>query len=182
MSDASSSIRLFFALWPPEAVRKQLARLAEEVADHCAGHPVRPENLHLTLKFLGETDSNMIPSLCQAGSAIHHASFDLLLDKLYCWGKDNLIAAGISQNCNELNALVQDLRNQLTVAGVRCNTMKFVPHVTLVRHAKHDHIPEIIHPIAWTATHWSLVQSRISQYGSVYQSLAGWMLASPDNQ
>ncbi|MCC6917507.1 RNA 2',3'-cyclic phosphodiesterase [Nitrosomonas sp.] len=181
MSDTSSPVRLFFALWPPEAVREQLARLARKIADHCPGRPVRPENLHLTLAFLGETDRNMIPALRQAGSVIQNVSFDLLLDKLYCWGKGNIIAAGISQNSHELAALAQELRNQLTAAGVRYDMVKFVPHVTLVRNAKCNHISEIIRPVTWTATHWSLVQSRLSQYGSVYQSLADWTLAPPDN-
>lgn len=182
MSGTSSSARLFFALWPPEAARKQLARLAREIADQCLGRPVRPENLHLTLAFLGETDCSMIPVLREAGSAIHRAPFDLLLDKLYYWGRGNLVAAGISQDCNELGALVQELRNQFTAAGVRHDAVKFVPHVTLVRNTKRDYPPEIMPPVAWTAAHWSLVQSRLSQRGSVYQSLADWTLAPPDNQ
>lgn len=169
-------------MWPPEATRKQLARLARKIADRCLGYPVKPENLHLTLAFLGETDCNTIPALREAGSAIRHAPFDLLLDKLYYWGKGNLVAAGISQNCNELEALAQELRNQFTAAGVRYDTVKFVPHVTLVRNTKRDYPPEIMPPVAWTVAHWSLVQSRLSQRGSVYQSLADWTLAPPDSQ
>ncbi|WP_287719822.1 2'-5' RNA ligase family protein [Nitrosomonas sp.] len=59
MSDAASSVRLFFALWPQEEARKQLARLARRIADQCAGRCVRPENLHLTLAFIGEVDSSV---------------------------------------------------------------------------------------------------------------------------
>lgn len=184
MSSVAPSVRLFFALWPQEAVRKQLARLARRIADQCAGRCVRPENLHLTLAFIGEVDSSVVPILRQAGSAIHRTSFDLLLDKLHCWGKGSIIVAGVSQPCGELTVLVQDLRNQLSAAGVRYDTVKFVPHVTLVRNAKREpeqkHFPETIPPVAWAADRWSLVQSRPTPYGSAYQSLADWALASQD--
>lgn len=184
MSSVAPSVRLFFALWPQEAVRKQLARLARRIADQCAGRCVRPENLHLTLAFIGEVDSSVVPILRQAGSVIHRTSFDLLLDKLHCWGKGSIIAAGVSQPCGELTVLVQDLRNQLSAAGVRYDTVKFVPHVTLVRNAKREpeqkHFPETIPPIDWVADRWSLVQSRPTPYGSAYQSLADWALASQD--
>lgn len=185
MSSVAPSVRLFFALWPQEEARKQLARLARRIADQCAGRCVRPENLHLTLAFIGEVDSSVVPILRQAGSAIHRTSFDLLLDKLHCWGKGSIIAAGVSQPCGELVMLVQDLQDQFSAAGIRYDTVKFVPHVTLVRNAKQEpeqeHFPEMIPPVAWTASRWSLLQSQLTPHGPVYQSLADWVLASQDS-
>lgn len=185
MPDAASSVRLFFALWPQEEVRKQLARLARRLADQCGGRCVRPENLHLTLAFIGQVDSSIVPVLRQAGSAIRHTSFDLLLDRLHYWKKGSIISAGISQPCHELVVLVQDFRDQFSAAGIRYNTVKFVPHVTLVRNVKQEpeqeHFPETIPPIAWTAARWSLVQSRLTPHGPIYQSLADWVLASQDS-
>lgn len=183
--DAASSLRLFFALWPQEEVRKQLTRLAIKIADQHGGRCVRSENLHLTLAFIGQVDSGIVPVLRQAGSAVHRTSFNLLLDKLHYWGKDGIISAGISQPCSELAALAQDLREQFSAAGIRYDTVKFVPHVTLVRNAKREpeqkHFPETIPPVAWTAARWSLVQSRLTPHGPVYQSLADWVLASQDS-
>ncbi len=183
--DTASSLRLFFALWPQEEVRKQLTRLARKIADQHGGRCVRSENLHLTLAFIGQVDSSIVPILRQAGSAVHRTSFNLLLDKLHYWGKDGIISAGISQNCSELAALVQDLREKFAAAGIRYDTVKFVPHVTLVRNAKREpeqkHFPETIPPVAWTAARWSLVQSRLTPHGPVYQSLADWVLASQDS-
>lgn len=185
MPDVASSVRLFFALWPQEEVRKQLARLARRMADQCGGRCMRPENLHLTLAFIGQVDSSIVPVLSQAGSAIHHTSFDLLLDRLHYWKKGSIISAGISQLCCELMVLVQDLQDQFSAAGIRYNTVKFVPHVTLVRNAKQEpeqeHFPETIPPIAWTASRWSLLQSRLTPHGPIYQSLADWVLASQDS-
>lgn len=184
VSTAASTVRLFFALWPQDKVRKQLARLARRMANQCAGRCVRPENLHLTLVFIGEADCSVIPVLREAGARIQRSSFELLLDKLYCWGRGNIIAAGISQPCSELDSLAQELRDQLDAAGVGYDTIQFMPHVTLVRNARHHpgqaRWPEAIPPIAWKATHWSLVQSRPIQFRSAYQSLADWTLTPPD--
>jgi len=185
MSGVAPSVRLFFALWPQKKVRKQLGSLARGIADQYGGRCVRPENLHLTLAFIGQVDSSIVPVLRQAGSAIHHTSFDLLLDRLHYWKKGYIISAGISQPCHELVVLVQNLRDQFSAAGICCDTVKFVPHVTLVRNAKQEpeqeHFPETIPPIAWTATRWSLVQSRLTPHGPIYQSLADWVLASQDS-
>jgi len=46
--------RLFLALWPEEAERRQLADLAANVAGR---RRVRDDHLHLTLVFLGATDA-----------------------------------------------------------------------------------------------------------------------------
>ena len=185
LSDTTSFVRLFFALWPQEEVREQLAWLATRIADQCGGRCVQPENLHLTLAFIGQIDRSIVPVLCQIGPAIHCTAFDLLLDRLHYWKKGNIISAGISQPCPELVVLVQDLRNQFSAVGIRCDTVKFVPHVTLVRNVKQEpvqgYFPETIPPIAWTAIRWSLVQSRLTPHGPIYQSLADWVLASQDS-
>lgn len=50
-------MRLFFALVPPEELCRALDRAARQLAAGCGrGRPVRRENLHLTLAFLGETE------------------------------------------------------------------------------------------------------------------------------
>ncbi len=193
MTGATPTARLFFALWPhalqvsqqpQDRTRKQLARLAKHLADQYAGRCIRPEQLHLTLVFIGEVDGSVIPVLREVGARVQCASFKLLLDKLHCWGKGKIIAAGVSQPCSELSLLAQAVRDQLDAAGVGYDTIRFVPHVTLVRNASREPRqmlwPELIAPITWQATHWSLVQSSPTRQGSSYQSLADWALTPPD--
>ncbi len=55
--------RLFYALWPDDAARAQLAQAAAALNVH-DGQRVRDENLHLTLVFLGAVDAE-----CQAAPA-----------------------------------------------------------------------------------------------------------------
>ena len=59
--------RLFIAVDLPEPVRRRLARL---VADAPNGvRPVRPEQIHLTLHFIGDTDDAAVAALAAALAA-----------------------------------------------------------------------------------------------------------------
>ena len=53
--------RLYFALWPDDGIRLQLARYRIQLARDGNGHAVFPVTLHMTLAFLGDVDSTLIP-------------------------------------------------------------------------------------------------------------------------
>src|SRR5690606_10650260 len=48
--------RVFYALWPDEETRASLARATRHAVRRCGGRPIRRENLHITLAFLGSVD------------------------------------------------------------------------------------------------------------------------------
>ena len=52
-------MRLFFALWPDEGVRAELARWTRALHAACGGRTTRADKLHLTLAFLGEVTSSI---------------------------------------------------------------------------------------------------------------------------
>jgi 2'-5' RNA ligase len=55
-------MRLFVAFDLPSAVRNALATLAQRLKPECpAARWVRAESMHVTLKFLGETDPQKLP-------------------------------------------------------------------------------------------------------------------------
>jgi 2'-5' RNA ligase len=61
-------VRVFFALTLPEAHREGLARIVAGLRrrpDGDAVHWVRPANLHLTLRFLGNVDADGVPELVE---------------------------------------------------------------------------------------------------------------------
>jgi len=65
-------MRLFVALDIPDAVRRALRELMARLKSECAGARwVRPEGMHITLKFLGETDEAKLDSIRAALSTIH---------------------------------------------------------------------------------------------------------------
>jgi 2'-5' RNA ligase len=56
-------IRVFFAIWPKEAVWRQLCDLSEKLELVCGGRRTRAESIHLTLIFLGEMETSQLHSL-----------------------------------------------------------------------------------------------------------------------
>ena len=73
--------RLFFALWPDEAVRQQLAAISRQYRPEGARGVARC-NLHATLVFLGSTPKELIPDIFEAAGAIQSASFTLVMQQL----------------------------------------------------------------------------------------------------
>ncbi|MEK6945690.1 MAG: RNA 2',3'-cyclic phosphodiesterase [Nanoarchaeota archaeon] len=72
-------IRSFIAIDLPENVKKEVQRTQGQLPDFF-GKKVEPENLHLTLKFLGEIDEEKIKLVKEKLKIINTASFDLELD------------------------------------------------------------------------------------------------------
>jgi len=177
----SHIVRLFLALWPCAAVRNQLIKLAQQLENDCSGRRIRPGNLHLTLVFIGETEHRNIQTICQAATTIHHAPFNLTLDKVVFWKKAGVAVAGTNQCPAALTAFVQDLRHVLSALRIHYDaTHSFTPHVTLLRNIRQCKLPDSIATIDWPVTHWSLVQSRQTPTGSAYQSIADWAFESQD--
>lgn len=137
-------MRLFVALEIPRALRDELDR-------HCralrGGLPkarwVRPEAMHLTLRFLGETDPAVLPALHRELEAafIRVPAFSLRLDEPGVFpprGKSRVIWTGIAgadgQECEELSSLRDEVAGAVhRGASVEPEKRPFHPHLTLAR-------------------------------------------------
>ena len=60
-------LRLFFALWPSDVLRAELAAAAASACAQVKGEPVPPRNLHVTLVFLGSAPGAALAPLIEAG-------------------------------------------------------------------------------------------------------------------
>lgn len=99
---------------------------------------VEPDNLHLTLKFFGETDEQSIPGILQAlGSASAQSPhFTLHFSGLGVFGSrydPRVIWMGIHPEPGLLN-LAQNIRNELgKIHDFKTEQEHFVPHLTVGR-------------------------------------------------
>jgi 2'-5' RNA ligase len=98
---------------------------------------VEPQNLHLTLKFLGKTPSEDIKRIDAVlrEVATRYSAFELSLQKSGIFGSrydPRVIWLGTNNN-QELTALGEDVLNSLDVAGFSRDRQNFVPHLTLGR-------------------------------------------------
>ena len=125
-------MRLFVALSLPYDLVERLERM-------CSGLPgavwVRPENFHVTLRFIGEVDSIQAGDIDTALSALSGTSFQLSLTGLGQFGdgrKTRAVWVGV-QDSQELTALQGRIERAVQTAGLEAESRKFHPHVTLAR-------------------------------------------------
>jgi 2'-5' RNA ligase len=135
-------MRCFIAIEIDEAIRKALGRLQDELrgkADIKKSDAkwVNPENIHLTLKFLGEIKDEQAVDVCNITGDVagRHESFELDIESVGHFGGNSarVLWVGMGQNCEKLLELQQDLEQQLDLAGWPKETRKFSGHLTLCR-------------------------------------------------
>lgn len=133
-------IRSFIAIELPREVKYELAQLGSKLMD--ARHPfvkwVDIENVHLTLKFLGNVPGNQISEITEAiKEAVHGISpFRLEISGLGAFPKmaqPRVIWVGISGETGKLLDLQQRMDSKLVPLGFAREKQSFVPHLTLAR-------------------------------------------------
>lgn len=169
-------MRLFFALWPPAAVRGQLAGAAAACRAQCGGRAVPAPNLHATLAFLGEVPPSRIDALIDLTTRLARPRFDLLLDHVGCFRRARIVYAGASAVAPELAGLAADLAAALADAGFPAERRPYVPHVTLLRDARGAPAAPGFVPVMWHVRHIVLAESVRGASGPVYRDVHRFML------
>lgn len=168
-------MRLFFALWPDEAVRDELEHWSRELRAVCGGRPTRPENLHVTLAFLGNVEDARVAQVERAAAEVQPCAASLVLDRPGYWKHNRIAWAGASALPEGLEAFVAELRSALTRSGVAFDASKaFVSHVTLLRDAREPRPMPALAPIEWRLEGFALVQSLALPRGSRYEVRKSW--------
>ena len=167
-------MRLFFALWPDEAVRAELARWSRELHALCGGRTTPPEKLHLTLAFLGGVEDARVAEVERAADDVTPRVISLVLDRPGYWKHNRIAWAGASLVPPELAALASGLRAALEKSRIGFDAKPFASHVTLLRDAREPRaIPELA-PIEWRLSGFALVQSLTLPRGSRYEVRRIW--------
>lgn len=170
--------RLFFALWPDEAVRAQLGHLARNLV-HKDGRPVAAENLHITLVFLGSVTAERRGCTEAVAGRIQGKAFRLTLDRIGHWPKPRILWASPGDMPAELLALVRDLSEGLKTCGFMPETRPYQAHLTLARKVSRARSGLTMAPVAWDIDRFCLVRSLTLPEGAKYEVLASWPLAQP---
>jgi 2'-5' RNA ligase len=177
-------MRLFVALDLPHIVRQRLADLAIGLQ---GARWVPPENYHITLRFIGETQSHKAEEIDLALATLRGRSFSLSLagvGTLEKGGRVNALWAGVERN-PALEHLQGKIETALQRAGLARERRRFAPHVTL---ARLDNAPEA-KLAAWVQAHnlfrsepvvvghFTLFSSRLGKEQSVYTPEVEYPLA-----
>ncbi len=124
-------MRAFVALDLPEPVVDAIGALQEWLP---LGRHVAPDNLHLTLAFLGEQPDGVIAEADAALQGLRLPAFELSLCGVDVFGgpAPGLVFLGVAPN-PALGALHRKVMGALRGAGLGLGRVRFRPHVTLAR-------------------------------------------------
>ena len=175
--DQAPTLRTFFALWPPEAVRGELFGWAQACRARSEGRLVRRENLHATLAFLGEIDRSRLPELAALAQQSVAGRFELLLDRIGYWPHNRIVYAAAGAMPAPLSALARALALRLAGAGFRIEERPYFAHVTLLRAARRAPGGVPVAPVRWPVDAIALVQSARCEGRLVYRPFERWTLA-----
>ena len=134
-------MRLFLSISLNDELRGDLAAVVDELRRRASeGRFTLPENLHLTLAFLGECDQYQLDVAISAMNELHFEPFDLRIEGMGTFKQrgGDLWWAGV-QKCDELMTLQRDLARELRQQGFELEQRKYKPHITLGRQI---HLPQ----------------------------------------
>ncbi|MFL5244358.1 MAG: RNA 2',3'-cyclic phosphodiesterase [Gemmataceae bacterium] len=133
-------LRTFIAVGLDDALRDRAIGLQEKLAATGAQVKwVEPENLHVTLLFLGEVGERDLVDVCRAvtEACSRQSRFSLSLEGVGCFPnarRPRVIWAGIGEGGQELCDLHDSLEQPLLELGCyRREERHFTPHITLGR-------------------------------------------------
>jgi 2'-5' RNA ligase len=176
-------MRLFVAIGVPDGLGHRLSILQ-------SGQPgarwVAPENMHLTLRFIGEVPRDAAEDIDEALARIAAPGFDLQLHGVGTFGqgaKAHALWVGVTPS-DPLSFLQAKIESAIVRAGLPAEGRKFTPHITLARfnHADPRRLQNFVegnslfHAGPWTVDHFTLYESRMGKGGSVYTPLADYEL------
>jgi 2'-5' RNA ligase len=98
--------------------------------------PVKSTQLHVTLKFLGETQDKLVPAIKTSLNEVNFVPFQISLESLGCFPNLNYIRVvwvGIQKGKSDLTDLANQVRAQLDSLGFPKDKRSFSPHLTLAR-------------------------------------------------
>ncbi|TKB05769.1 RNA 2',3'-cyclic phosphodiesterase [Desulforhopalus sp. IMCC35007] len=125
-------IRLFVAIDIPENIRQEVQGMGRSIP---TGRPVPENQLHITLKFIGEVDGTTFLDILDVLGKINQPKFSLCLKGVGVFpprGIPRILWAGVPPVQN-LVALRKSIERELAEINIPREKKKFSPHLTLAR-------------------------------------------------
>lgn len=170
--------RLFAAIRPPQPI---LDLLVDTMDEGPALGWVAEDNLHLTLRFIGEVERPQANDIADALSKVTFDPFELRLLGVGKFDRRSggALWAGVSPR-DPVAALAAKVDRACQRAGLEPEHRAFHPHVTLARYKRGDAVAADafltrnadLASDSFTVESFILFQSHLSRHGAYYQSVA----------
>ena len=181
-----TNIRAFIAIDLPGNILKEIKNIQKKLPMF-TGKKTEPENLHLTLKFLGNVDEKVLSNVKKRLREIKLKSFETQINKIGFF--DNQKSRNYNRqiivwlhmtDCNELQKNVDNVLNRLfekerrfmshlTIARIKYvkNKTKFFKELGKIK------IPQTLN---FPVKNFKLKESALSRKGPVYEDLETYLL------
>ena len=163
-------MRCFFGVPLPASIRKKIAPVAKEILSNSANAKVvSEENLHITLRFLGDVEPAEILS---SFTGFTLEPFRVKLSDIGAFpNKRNprVVWLGVSSGSEKLI----ELHNRIT-SLLHLGSERFHPHVTLARlRSRIEQFPETIPELEpFEVSKFTLFSSTLTPSGPIYQNIS----------
>lgn len=184
-------IRAFIAIELPDAVKDSLFAIRERLrpAEHPYVKWVAPEGIHLTLKFLGNIDQDLVPQITEAIARVAQdvSPFQIQIGGLGAFpnmGRPQVIWVAIEGEVERLITLHRGIDQALVPLGFAPESRSLSPHLTLGRLRERASsgerkrigglmmATEFEHGSIMEVSEISLMKSRLTPQGAIYSRIA----------
>ena len=170
------TVRLFFALTPSPAESLAIDHWRQRMLPPFS-HPVPPQNLHLTLVFLGEVEQRQLESIIEQADEVQGSSFSIKLTELGYFPKPRVLWIGPHDTPEEAIELARQLKRIPRRLGFKTERRDFQAHLTIARRCELPP-PASASPPNFDLSFdtFGLFESRSVRGGVRYDRLAEWPL------
>ncbi len=174
-------MRAFVAVFPPPEVREILVREARKLPVSGEVRWVRPANVHLTLKFLGDVAEEDLGRVAEVLERVceRHEPFEAVpcgFGAFPSSRRAKILWAGIGEGSERLRALASDVELSLEPLGFEREARPYTPHLTLGRARGRPASLEAAGASAPGCRFWvrrvELMKSVLGGAGAAYSSIA----------
>ena len=184
-------VRAFVAVSPPLEVRRALLRAARGLPVAGEVRWIKPENVHLTLKFLGDVAEEDLVRVADALDSVceRHEAFEVMPSGFGAFPsarRARILWAGVGEGAGRLTALAQDVQRSLEALSFEPENRPYRPHLTLGRARGRPAVlgaVEVALPgFGFPVKSVELVKSVLGEAGATYTTLASCALSESADQ
>jgi RNA 2',3'-cyclic 3'-phosphodiesterase len=178
-------VRTFVAVFPPPEVQERALAMARRLPLGGRVRWSRPENVHLTLKFLGDIREEILDNLCTALEKVceRHTAFDVGLAVLGAFPsarRAQILWAGVGEGSDRLRRLAESLDAAFAPLGFEREKRPYTPHLTLGRArgkpASFDPPPVEEDLGEFRVGRVELTESTLTHEGAIYRTVRAFAL------
>jgi 2'-5' RNA ligase len=179
-------LRVFISILLPQKQRQAISDRIDSIRAETAKMIkwVDPATLHITLKFCGECEENIVEEIKnQLNNLKQQGSFTLHTEDIDAFpniNKPNIIWTRIQGDLGPLKLLQKEVENATSNAGVEIERSPFHPHLTLGRVKRHTVLSQtiinkmknselVLEP--WLVEEVALIKSELTQSGPIHEIL-----------